>query len=196
MVDFEPVSVHTDEVLPLDWDTSHADDMILARQIRHAYDSRDIPDVDERITPSLANSLDLAKFPDFDGRNPVRPDSERPRNWASDAYGTVAGFMDIPDNMAHTIYVTGPGIIASGHGYLRGSRLYFNGYIPADITFAFIGKNHKVVAFAEPNLYPFILAYDDLSLAAIHIGVGMVAPWPSDVSVAGVVMITPMEGRQ
>lgn len=113
------ISIHPDKKPRSLGEASYTDDMILADQIRHSYDPDDVPDVDERIPSSLQKSLDLPRFPDWNGTLPEGRVS-RPTEYDPGKLGTVGSQLDMRDHLAVPVSFYGPGVISAERGFLRG----------------------------------------------------------------------------
>ena len=184
---------------------SRTDDMILADQIRHGYDPYDIPDKDERIPSSLARSLDLPAFPEWDGAIPEAK-VKRAAEYDPTQVGTVGSQLDLRDGLAIPIYILGPGPISGARGFIRGWSYYQAGYSAnppvenASLALA-DSRGRILVPFQSQsntacNL-PFMIPYNGLSLVAYDVVSGRTwAPRPTDqCTVYGlVVYVTPVEG--
>lgn len=187
---------------------SRTDDMILADQIRHGYDPFDIPDRDERIPSSLARSLDLPAFPEWNGSIPEGK-VKRASEYDPGQVGTVGSQLDLRDALAVPISITGPGSISGTRGFIRGwsylqLRYSMNPPIDgvAETLFALTDSRDRIlVPFQSQSsvteFLPFAIPYNGLNLKAFDVATHRV--WgkrPSDdSSVTGfVIYVTPVEG--
>ena len=183
---------------------SRTDDMILADQIRHGNDPYDIPDKDERIPSSLARSLDLPAFPEWNGAIPEGK-VKRATEYDPGQVGTVGSQLDLRDGLAVPIYVNAPGPISGTRGFIRGvsfAQVNYSMLPPIDgviqpVLVLTDSRNRVLFSLATGGYLPFAIPYDGLHLRVLDAATGAVwSARPTDQCIVYglIVYVTPVEG--